>query len=173
MISIICLIAVVALVISLVVVIVNEQIHKDDQSIKGSAEALASRHKLNVHDHSSSDGNRVNHKHDSAAKGTQGGKRIENLCLTTGCVHAASKVLEQMDTSVEPCDDFYTYACGGFLENTVIPEEKVSVNTFSIIGDKLQEQLRMLVTEPMDPNEPEPFKLAKRLYNACVNKSKY
>lgn len=81
-------------------------------------------------------------------------------------------MLEQMDTTVEPCDDFYTYACGGFVENTVIPDDKVSVNTFSIISDKLQEQLRGLVTDPMEPNEPEPFKLAKKLYRACINKSK-
>lgn len=99
------------------------------------------------------------------------GKAYENLCLTPGCVHSASNMLDQMDNNVEPCDDFYSFACGNFVKETIIPDEKVSVNTFSIIGDKLQEQLRTLVTDPILENDPEPFKLAKNLYKACINKS--
>lgn len=38
----------------------------------------------------------------------------DDVCLTPGCVHAASKMLEQMDSAVEPCDDFYNFACGKF-----------------------------------------------------------
>lgn len=94
------------------------------------------------------------------------------VCLTPGCVHAASKMLEQIDDSVEPCDDFYNFACGNFVENTIIPDDKVSVNTFSVISDKLQEQLRTIVTAPIEENEIEPFKNVKKLYLACMNKCK-
>lgn len=30
----------------------------------------------------------------------------DEVCLTKGCVQAASKMLDQMDENVEPCDDF-------------------------------------------------------------------
>lgn len=83
----------------------------------------------------------------------------------------ASKALDQMDSSVEPCDDFYNYACGRFLKETNIPDEKVSVNTFSVIGDRLQEQLRSLVSEDIHEDEATPFKLAKNMYKLCMNKS--
>lgn len=96
----------------------------------------------------------------------------DDICLTPGCVHAASKMLDQMDQNVEPCDDFYNFACGSFVEDTIIPDDKVSVNTFSVISDKLQEQLRTIVTAPIDENEIEPFKNVKRLYLACMNKSR-
>lgn len=66
---------------------------------------------------------------------------------------------------------FYSFACGNFVKETTIPDEKVSVNTFSIIGDKLQEQLRSLISEEINPNDSEPFNLAKRLYRACMNKT--
>ena len=72
---------------------------------------------------------------------------------------------------VEPCDDFYNYACGKFVKETVIPDEKVSVNTFSVIGDRLQQQLRSLVSEEISDSEATPFKLAKNLYKLCMNKS--
>lgn len=76
-----------------------------------------------------------------------------------------------MDPDVEPCDDFYNYACGKFVKETVIPDEKVSVNTFSVIGDRLQQQLRALVSDEISESEATPFKLAKNLYKLCMNKS--
>ncbi|XP_066597327.1 neprilysin-2 isoform X2 [Prorops nasuta] len=94
-----------------------------------------------------------------------------DVCFTPGCVHTASKVLENMDKDVEPCDDFYKFACGGFLKSTTIPDDKTSVNTFSIISDKLQEQLRSSIEAERVPNEPKPFRLVKDLYKSCMNKT--
>lgn len=84
----------------------------------------------------------------------------------------ASKLLLNMDEKVDPCDDFYDFACGSFVKNTRIPDDKTSVNTFSIITDQLQEQIRALLDEPIIENEPRPFILAKTLYQACMNRSK-
>ena len=32
-------------------------------------------------------------------------------------------VVNQMDVTVDPCDDFYNFACGGFMEHASIPED--------------------------------------------------
>lgn len=69
-----------------------------------------------------------------------------------------------MDPSVEPCDDFYQFACGGFLKKTNIPDDKTSVTSFSLISDTLQEQLRTMIEEPIKSDEPKPFVLLKKLY---------
>lgn len=100
-----------------------------------------------------------------------GSTKSDNICLTSGCIHAASSILDKMEDGIEPCDDFYSFACGEFVESTMIPDEKVSVNTFSIIGDKLQEQLRSLISDKKDPKDSKPFNLAKDLYKACMNKT--
>lgn len=99
------------------------------------------------------------------------GPSSDNICFSPGCIHTASKVLDNMDPNVEPCDDFYKFACGGFLKKTTIPDDKTSVNTFSVISDKLQEQLRSSIEEKSTQDEPKPFRLAKNLYKACMNKS--
>ena len=76
-----------------------------------------------------------------------------------------------MDTSVDPCDDFYEFACGKFLKETQIPEDKTSITTFSVISDILMDQLKMIVTEPMSDTDIKPYKLAKNLYKACMDRS--
>jgi membrane metallo-endopeptidase-like protein 1 len=63
-------------------------------------------------------------------------------------------------------------SCGQFLDNTRVPDEKIFINTFSIVGDKLQEELRSIITSPIDESDIEPFKMVKRLYQACMNESK-
>lgn len=109
---------------------------------------------------------------ETAAKVTTEKFDDANICLKEECIHSASNVLKQMDQQVEPCDDFYNFACGNFIKNTVIPDDQVSVTTFSLIGERLQEQLRLLVTEEVGDNESKPFTIAKNIFKACMNKRK-
>jgi len=36
----------------------------------------------------------------------------------------AHEVSTVMDSSLNPCDDFFAYACGGWLETAVIPPDR-------------------------------------------------
>lgn len=98
--------------------------------------------------------------------------RIVLIYATSRTRSTASQILKSMNPDVEPCDDFYKFACGGFLETTIIPDDKTSVNTFSIIFDALAEQLRANIEQESLPNEPKPYRLARDFYKACMNKSK-
>lgn len=68
-------------------------------------------------------------------------------------MNAAADVLDLMDPTVGPCEDFYNFACGQFLNRTVLSDEKVSIDTFSISRDHMQSQLYQLIDAPIQPNE--------------------
>ena len=58
--------------------------------------------------------------------------RDSPLCLSESCVTTAADLLRQMDRNICPCQDFYKFACGGFIANTVLPEYKTR-SGFSLI----------------------------------------
>merc|ERR1719192_820899 len=93
-------------------------------------------------------------------------------CMTPGCVQAAADILSNMDHSVNPCEDFYQFACGGFIEKTVIPDDRTRMSSFSVLSDELLTQVRMILEEESEPNEAKPFRMARDVYKSCMDVGK-
>ncbi|XP_013771859.1 membrane metallo-endopeptidase-like 1 [Limulus polyphemus] len=97
----------------------------------------------------------------------------EHVCTTPGCVITAATVLRNIDDSVNPCEDFYHFACGGWIKEQVIPEDKSDLSAFSLLRDDLKKKLRALVEQPITGKEPEFIFKVKNMYNTCMDLSKY
>lgn len=54
----------------------------------------------------------------------------------------AARIIENMDMTAEPCNDFYQYACGGWLKKNVIPETSSRYSNFDILRDELEVVLK-------------------------------
>lgn len=78
----------------------------------------------------------------------------QNVCRTKGCVMASASLIESMDETVDPCQDFFKFACGGFLKKKIIPDDKTTISRFNEISDELQEKLRGLVEAEETPKNP-------------------
>lgn len=94
-----------------------------------------------------------------------------HVCKTDGCQSAIEQIRSFYDPYEDACDDFYQFACGGFLKRTVIPKSRVAVNVFTEIVDTLLDQLKMLLADPVRSDEAKPFRMAKEMYQACMDES--
>uniref|UniRef100_A0A8B9Q4C2 Neprilysin n=1 Tax=Apteryx owenii TaxID=8824 RepID=A0A8B9Q4C2_APTOW len=75
-----------------------------------------------------------------------------------------------MDTTAEPCKDFYQYACGGWLKRNVIPETSSRYSNFDILRDELEVVLKDVLDKP-NSNDITAVQKAKTLYRSCINET--
>jgi endothelin-converting enzyme/putative endopeptidase len=82
-----------------------------------------------------------------------------------------SEIEASMNTDVAPCDDFYQYACGGWLASTELPADKARISrSFTAIADRnekvLHDLLEAAATSPSD--DPVRGRLGQ-YYGACMD----
>ena len=72
---------------------------------------------------------------------------------------AQAKIMKRyMNASVNPCDDFYSYACGNWAKYNEIPKDKVASDTFEILRESLDEALKNLLLSDEKDERPKPGK---------------
>uniref|UniRef100_A0A8P4KEW7 Endothelin converting enzyme-like 1 n=1 Tax=Dicentrarchus labrax TaxID=13489 RepID=A0A8P4KEW7_DICLA len=85
-------------------------------------------------------------------------------------LRAARFVQANIDPTIQPCQDFYSFACGGWLRRHGIPEDKLSYGIITAIGEHNEEKLQRLLLEPIrrrGSNSAE--RKVKEFYRSCVN----
>ncbi|CAF4126552.1 unnamed protein product [Adineta steineri] len=97
-------------------------------------------------------------------------KTTENneLCVTPYCVKAANYLIESIDETVEPCEDFYQFVCGTWIKNSRIPDDSA---TFDSLQIQLDHNIVDMLTQSStnDTNEPNAIINARNLYHSCIN----
>lgn len=54
----------------------------------------------------------------------------------------ASRILDKMDPTVEPCDNFYEFACGNYLTRNTVPDDHYLKSTIQTMQDDMYVTLK-------------------------------
>ncbi|MDE7103124.1 MAG: M13 family metallopeptidase [Bacteroidales bacterium] len=97
------------------------------------------------------------------------------MLFGTGCKQSRQSLdLTNLDTSVDPKQDFYQYACGGWMEKNPLPGEYSRYGAFDQLRETSQNQLQTLITD-LAANVDKETGTAKKigmLYNMVMDSAK-
>ncbi|XP_067139379.1 endothelin-converting enzyme 1-like [Centruroides vittatus] len=92
----------------------------------------------------------------------------EEICLTSVCKNEAGRILQNMDNSVNPCDDFYSFTCGSYYKYKDVYSDWINPLT------ELRGYVKFLQKETLEKQEeglPNYVEKVKMYYQSCLRKS--
>ncbi|EGT58994.1 hypothetical protein CAEBREN_21284 [Caenorhabditis brenneri] len=91
------------------------------------------------------------------------------VCTSRECVRLAGFLAENLNPKIDPCEDFYEFACGNYGLNKNLPANKPLRHTISDVQSRLNKQVKSMLQSPILPNEKSWDKLAKGYYQKCLD----
>lgn len=90
-------------------------------------------------------------------------------CATISCVRSTAEIIEKMDPKVNPCDDFWQFSCGTFIDETFTADEDDKVDTISTMTDQLYEFMLTILDDEAQISKKEIFSKVKQFYDTCLD----
>ena len=86
--------------------------------------------------------------------------------IATGC-HKKTELtsginLDNLDTTVSPLEDFYQYACGGWMKNHPLDAEHSRYGSFDFLAEENQKQLKGII-DSVSANKNEAGSIADKI----------
>lgn len=96
---------------------------------------------------------------------------VQKTCASKECLFAAVDMLKQLNQTVDPCEDFYEYACGGWETENALEPGETHVTGFALVKGKSYQVLReALANAEKNYSTNEAVMKTVKFYNVCIDK---
>lgn len=92
----------------------------------------------------------------------------DDICMTPSCVKLAASLLSNMNQSVNPCEDFYNFTCGGWDSSNIVPPGYPRYSTFDQLGDRNTIGLKKILDSGRDDGVEAVTKVID-FYQSCLD----
>ncbi|UJR12864.1 hypothetical protein I4U23_017038 [Adineta vaga] len=96
-----------------------------------------------------------------------------DLCTTPYCIKTANYLLESIDETIDPCENFYEFSCGKWIKNARIPEDNSYLHIFETLQTQvIYDIIDLLSTSSINETiELNSVTNVRNLYSSCINES--
>ncbi|CAG0900639.1 unnamed protein product, partial [Darwinula stevensoni] len=101
--------------------------------------------------------------------GSQAEKNGQNVCSTKECKETADELMAAMNTTANPCDDFYAYTCGNWIKANPIPPTSNVMTMINKLRLELNLRVKEILSEGSLSNDSASVLDAKNMFAACVD----
>ncbi|KAJ8664822.1 hypothetical protein QAD02_006484 [Eretmocerus hayati] len=94
------------------------------------------------------------------------------ICDDEQCKFAATIINNAMDKTVDPCDNFYNYACGGWEFNYPLPNEGKVWNLEEMTEENAMLEVKEILEGEDKDDDITPLKYERMIYKSCMDTDK-
>ncbi|XP_057375648.1 membrane metallo-endopeptidase-like 1 isoform X2 [Daphnia carinata] len=91
------------------------------------------------------------------------------VCSTKECKLSAAALLESMDETADPCENFYQFACGGWQKKNFIRRGSAEISQFSILRGRIDRFIEEFFMENNTEVDSKATNNTRDMYNACLD----
>ncbi|XP_066596336.1 neprilysin-11-like [Prorops nasuta] len=91
------------------------------------------------------------------------------ICDSGDCQKLAQEFSASMNTSVDPCEDFYSYICGTWTERPLIASNQFLIASFDKLAKSVKLHIKDILTD-VKPGSTKALSKAREIYKSCIDK---
>ncbi|XP_054152475.1 neprilysin-1-like [Oppia nitens] len=92
-----------------------------------------------------------------------------DVCTTGACDLAGKALKANLNVSVDPCNDFYEFACGGWKTTHTIPEDKPFYFGDVALQETIDQTIKASLSQTKSINDPMTVRYASDLFKCCID----
>ena len=100
-------------------------------------------------------------------------RKNSEICETPECIQVAEYIKKSIDSTVDPCSDFFQFSCGGWIKRNPIPKSYNDYSTFTKLSKVIETEIQQLLQPSKMSHDGAPQNEAlvktRDFYSSCMD----